>query len=110
VQDVCVRSGNFLGVVELLGHLDRKGSRIVEHPTVLNVRMLGRSKMKTLRTIGGHLRLMSRLAAGRLRFRRRRHNAPERNRTLQLLMDTATNSSCHVGLESAKPIDQPTGA
>lgn len=108
VQDVRIRSGNFLGVVELLGHLDARGSTIVEHPATLNVRVLGRSKMKTLRTIAGHLKLMARLAAGRLR-RRRAHSTPERNHALQLLMDTAATSTCHVGLES-KPADQHTGA
>ena len=112
VQDVRVRSGNFLGVVELLGALDQRGSRIVEHPAILDVRVLGRSKMKTVRTIAGHLGLMGRLAAGRLRlrFRRRKHNDPERNRALQLLMDTATTTACHAALENPKPADQPTGA
>ncbi|HKB40211.1 MAG TPA: glycosyltransferase, partial [Gemmataceae bacterium] len=56
-----VRETGFLGVAEILGKLDLKGSRIVEFPAVLEVRMLGRSKMKTLRTILGHLRLMNRL-------------------------------------------------
>jgi dolichol-phosphate mannosyltransferase len=110
VKDVSVRSANFLGVVELLGHLDQKGSRIVEHPAVLDVRVLGRSKMKTLRTIAGHLKLMGRLAAGRLKRRRRAHTAAERNRALHLLMDTATTTPCHVGLETPKPVDQPSGA
>jgi hypothetical protein len=61
-----VREKNFLGVAELLGKLDLRGSRIVEHPATLEVRMLGRSKMKTLRTILGHLKLLSRLALLRL--------------------------------------------
>jgi polysaccharide deacetylase family protein (PEP-CTERM system associated) len=61
-----VREKNFLGVAELLGKLDLLGSRIVEHPATLEVRMLGRSKMKTLRTILGHLMLLSRLAMLRL--------------------------------------------
>ncbi|MCX7700607.1 MAG: hypothetical protein N2039_06995, partial [Gemmataceae bacterium] len=37
---------------------------------VLEVRMIGRSKMKTARTIAGHLRLMARL------WRERRHTPP----------------------------------
>lgn len=110
VKDVQIRSTNFLGVVELLGHLDQQGCRIVEHPAVLDVRVLGRSKMKTLRTIAGHLRLMGRLAAGRLRRRRRAHNAVERNRTLHLLMDTASTTPCHAALDHPKPVDQPSGA
>jgi len=60
-----VRERGFLGVAEMLGRLDLAGGRIVEHPAVLEVRMMGRSKMKTLRTIFGHLRLMSRLARER---------------------------------------------
>ena len=52
------RSG-FLGVMEFLARLDLAGSRIVEFPTVLEVRMIGRSKMKVARTILGHLRLLA---------------------------------------------------
>ncbi|HOC42249.1 MAG TPA: glycosyltransferase [Thermoanaerobaculales bacterium] len=70
VADVEVREGGFLGVAELLGRLDLKGGRIIECPAVLEVRLLGRSKMKTLRTILGHLRLLARLSAARL-FKRR---------------------------------------
>ena len=46
-----------------LGKLDQAGAHIVECPAVLEVRMLGRSKMKTLRTIGGHLRLLGSFVA-----------------------------------------------
>ncbi|CAN5214256.1 hypothetical protein BH11PLA2_BH11PLA2_02430 [soil metagenome] len=67
VNDVQVQSGNFLGVVELLSRLDQAGSRIVEHPAMLETRMLGRSKMKTIRTIRGHLFLMASIAMGRFR-------------------------------------------
>jgi polysaccharide deacetylase family protein (PEP-CTERM system associated) len=56
-----VHEPGFLGVAEILGKLDLKGSRIAEFPAVLEVRMLGRSKLRTLRTILGHLRLMYRL-------------------------------------------------
>ena len=70
VADLQVREGGFLGVAELLGRLDLEGGSIVECPAVLEVRLLGRSKMKTLRTILGHLRLLARLSAARL-FRRR---------------------------------------
>jgi polysaccharide deacetylase family protein (PEP-CTERM system associated) len=66
VKDLPVKFGNFLGVVELLGRLDLHGGVIVEHPATLNVRLLGRSKMKTFRTIVGHLRLMARFAWKRL--------------------------------------------
>ena len=42
------------------GSISRVGN-IVECPAVLEVRLLGRSKMKTLRTIFGHLGLLVRL-------------------------------------------------
>jgi len=59
------RSG-FLGVAEMLARLDLGGSKIVEFPTTLEVRMLGRSKMKVLRTIVGHLGLLVSLVRLRL--------------------------------------------
>ena len=61
-----IREGGFLGVAEMLGRLDLDGGTIVECPAVLEVRLLGRSKMKTVRTIFGHLRLLTRLSASRL--------------------------------------------
>lgn len=61
----------FLGIAEMLGRLDLAGGRIVEFPAVLDVRLFGISKMKTVRTIGGHVKLLSRLAQQRL-FRRSR--------------------------------------
>jgi glycosyltransferase involved in cell wall biosynthesis len=66
VSDVQIREGGFLGVAEMLGRLDLDGARIVECPAVLEVRLLGRSKMRTLRTIVGHLRLLFRLWLARL--------------------------------------------
>ncbi len=51
----------FLGVAEMLGKLDLSGGRIVEFPAVLDVRLFGISKMKTARTIVGHIKLLSRL-------------------------------------------------
>jgi hypothetical protein len=56
----------FLGIAEMIGKLDLRGGIIAEYPTTLEARMLGRSKMKTLRTIAGHLGLMARLAWLRL--------------------------------------------
>jgi polysaccharide deacetylase family protein (PEP-CTERM system associated) len=63
VCDLQLREGGFLGVAEMLGVLDLEGKRIVEQPAVLEVRLLGHSKMKLARTIRGHLRLLARLAA-----------------------------------------------
>ena len=61
-----VRNGRFLGVAELVGRLDLAGGTVVEHPATLEVRVLGRSKIKTVRTVLGHLGLIVRLAAARL--------------------------------------------
>ena len=50
----------------MLGRLDLNGGRIVEYPAVLEVRLFGFSKMKTARTVFGHLKLLSRLS--KMRF------------------------------------------
>lgn len=67
VQTMPVVYGDFLGIAELVGRLSLVGGRILEHPTTLEVRMLGRSKMKTFRTVFGHLKLMGRLTGARIR-------------------------------------------
>lgn len=61
VVDTKLQETGFLGVAELLGRLDLSGGKIVEYPAVLEVRLFGISKMKTVRTIFGHLKLLSRL-------------------------------------------------
>ena len=61
-----INERGFLGVAEFIGRLDLSGSRIVEYPTTLEVRMLGRSKMKVLKTIAGQLGLLRKLIAVRL--------------------------------------------
>jgi polysaccharide deacetylase family protein (PEP-CTERM system associated) len=66
VVDLPIREKGFLGVAEMLGRLDLKGGRIVEYPAVLEVRLFGFSKMKTARTIFGHLKLLARLS--KMRF------------------------------------------
>jgi dolichol-phosphate mannosyltransferase len=63
---ISVERGGFLGVTEMLGQLDLAGRRIVEFPATLEARMLGRSKMKVLRTILGHLSLLTHLLRLRL--------------------------------------------
>jgi hypothetical protein len=64
-----VKAPGFLGVAEMLGLLDLAGGTIVECPAALEVRLLGRSKMKIGKTMAGHLRLLARLAAARYRRR-----------------------------------------
>jgi polysaccharide deacetylase family protein (PEP-CTERM system associated) len=65
IHDISLRENGFLGVAEMLMILDLRGRRIVEHPAVLEVRLLGHSKMKLFRTIRGHLRLLWRMACAR---------------------------------------------
>lgn len=69
VIDLPLRENGFLGVAEILGRLDLKGGKIVEYPAVLEVRLFGFSKMKTARTIFGHLKLLSHLLKLRLKSR-----------------------------------------
>ncbi len=57
-----LRENGFLGVAEMLGNLDLNGGRIIEFPTVLNVRLFGISKMKTAKTVAGHLKLLVHLS------------------------------------------------
>jgi polysaccharide deacetylase family protein (PEP-CTERM system associated) len=61
VADLDIRENGFLGVAETLGKLDLTGGKIVEFPAVLEVRLFGFSKMKTARTIAGHLKLLANL-------------------------------------------------
>lgn len=63
--DIELTENGFLGVAEMLGRVDLAGGKIVEFPTVLEVRLFGISKMKTVKTVAGHLRLLSRLAKSR---------------------------------------------
>jgi polysaccharide deacetylase family protein (PEP-CTERM system associated) len=66
VADVPLDRPGFIGVAELLGRLDLGGSGIVEYPTTLEVRILGRSKMKIVKTMAGHLRLIIELIGMRM--------------------------------------------
>ena len=66
VADVPLSRAGFIGVAELLGRLDLGGSGIVEYPTTLEVRILGRSKMKIVKTMAGHIRLLFELIGMRL--------------------------------------------
>jgi len=62
VRDLDVQETGFLGVAEMVCALDQQGKQVVECPAVLEVRMLGRSKMQLFRVITGHLRLLARVA------------------------------------------------
>ena len=58
---IALDDDGFVGIAELLWHLERRGSRIVEYPAVLRSRRLGQSKMKLAGAVAGHLRLLARV-------------------------------------------------
>ena len=62
VVDLNLKETGFLGVAEMLGKLVLRGGLVLEYPAVLEVRLFGFSKMKTARTIFGHLKLLSHLS------------------------------------------------
>lgn len=64
--DLQIDETGYHGVAEMLGKLDLAGGKIVEFPTVLEVRLFGFSKMRTARTIAGHVKLLTRLAKLRI--------------------------------------------
>jgi hypothetical protein len=61
-----LRNERYVGITEILSSLDLQGSKIVEYPAVLEVRLLGNSKMKIMKTIWGHLQLIAYLVGERL--------------------------------------------
>ncbi len=67
IIDLPLEEDGFLGTAELAARLSLHGRRIVEHPATLEVRLFGFSKMKTIRTIFSHLRLLSRVMAEKCR-------------------------------------------
>ena len=58
VAEIPLRNDGFVGVVEMLWEVDRRGGRVVECPAILGVREYGQSKMRTMSVMMGHLRLM----------------------------------------------------
>jgi glycosyltransferase involved in cell wall biosynthesis len=71
-----LEESGFLGVAEMIGLLSMRRAQIAEQPAVLEVRMLGRSKMKIVRTILGHLGLLARFVSLRLKRRWESHRSP----------------------------------
>lgn len=61
LMEVRLHKNNFLGILETLAWLDIKGAKIVECPAILEVRIFGESKMKTINTIFGHLGIIFRI-------------------------------------------------
>ena len=68
IVDLPLEENGFLGTAELAAQLSLHGRRIVEHPATLEVRLFGFSKMKTIRTIFSHLRLLARVVAEKRRW------------------------------------------
>jgi polysaccharide deacetylase family protein (PEP-CTERM system associated) len=62
-----LKDEGYVGITEMLIQLDSRGGRVVECPAVMEVRLLGHSKMKIIKTIAGHLGLLAQLVADRLR-------------------------------------------
>jgi len=65
VVDLPINERGFVGIVELLWQLDRRGGKIAECPAVLTVRKTGHSKMKLARTTCVHLSFLARVALSR---------------------------------------------
>jgi polysaccharide deacetylase family protein (PEP-CTERM system associated) len=70
VADITLQRGDFLGVAELVTRLDARTPRgqrsIVEFPTTLSTRVVGRSKMRALRIAAAHIVLLTKVVLERL--------------------------------------------
>ncbi|MFT7535779.1 MAG: hypothetical protein ACI85K_001732, partial [Hyphomicrobiaceae bacterium] len=55
VVDLPLKNGGFLGTAELLVRVLRRGGRVVEHPCVLEARLLGFSKMRVFDVVLDHM-------------------------------------------------------
>lgn len=66
VVDLPLRNPGFVGIVELVWQLDRRGRQIAEYPATLTVRTTGHSKLRLARTVAAHLCLLTRAGFDRL--------------------------------------------
>lgn len=67
VAQLPLERGGFLGIAETLIRVVRRGGVVAERPATLSSRIFGHSKMKTLRTVRGHLGLLFAAVSGRVR-------------------------------------------
>ena len=67
VRGLAFRSDGFPSTAEILGRLLLDGARLVEVPSTLSTRTEGRSKMRVCRAVRGHLAVLVRLLARRVR-------------------------------------------
>jgi len=58
IVHIPIKNGGFLGTAELLVRVLRRGGRVVEHPCVLEARLLGFSKMRVFQVVLDHMRLL----------------------------------------------------
>ena len=65
ILDLPLKEDGFLGTAELSAQLILNQRPIAEHPATLEVRLFGLSKMKTVKAILSHLRLLARIATSR---------------------------------------------
>lgn len=86
VVDLPLQNDGFVGVVELLWQLDRRGGKIVEHPAVLRTRTTGQSKMRVARATLAHIRMLCRAFYCRL--------APQRVEPIRTV-DSVSTSTQH---------------
>lgn len=103
VERVHVERAGFLGIAELIGKLSIGGGVIREHPALLETRVMGRSGMKVVRTIVGHLGLLSSLWWLRIKGGGR----PERGRTPRLVEETEDVGSSSSPKPSAGALKWP---
>lgn len=62
VVNLLLRQGGFAGIAELLARLVLEGGTVAEQPAVLRVRRYGQSKLRILRAVLAHCRLLTELA------------------------------------------------
>lgn len=65
IRDAKIYNSGFCGVTEILARMDLDGAKIVEYPAVLEVRLLGESKINVMHTTIEHIMLILHLAANR---------------------------------------------
>jgi glycosyltransferase involved in cell wall biosynthesis len=73
VSGISLRYGDFRGVVEVLARVDLVGGAIREYPATLQSRIFGYSKMKTIKAIMGHIKLLAAIYAEKYRVQVRAH-------------------------------------
>jgi dolichol-phosphate mannosyltransferase len=66
LEGIRLENKGFVGNTEMLWEIGRRGWRVLEVPSILNVREFGQSKMRIARVTLRHLRLMSKIVRSNL--------------------------------------------